>query len=84
MASATADFSQEGFAPDQAFDNSDKTGWAIQGPEPWNVARTATVFRFAPSRTVTGTTRWTIRLDQKYGGHHTLGRFRIQLGEALA
>jgi mono/diheme cytochrome c family protein len=82
FASAEADFSQAGFPPEQAFDQSDKTGWAIQGPEPWNVPRRA-VFRFDRPHSEAGSTRLTIQLGQKYGGHHTLGRFRVQVGEQL-
>ena len=80
IASATADFSQDGFPPEHAIDANSKTGWAIQGPEPWNVPRTA-VFRWQDPWSGSGPTRWTIRLDQEYGGHHTLGRFRVRLGE---
>jgi len=80
--SATADFSQAGFSPAAAFDGNDKTGWAIHGPEPWNVTRVAE-FRLAQPRVTSQRTRWTIRLEQNYGGHHTLGRFRVQLGEKV-
>ena len=82
LSSATADFAQEGFLPEHTFDGNDRTGWAIHGPDPWNVTRSA-VIRFDRPRPADGTTRWTIRLEQKYGGHHTLGRFRVQLGEAV-
>ncbi|MBI2823393.1 MAG: PSD1 domain-containing protein [Planctomycetia bacterium] len=82
IASAVADFSQEGFPPERAFDGDDKTGWAIQGPEPWNVDRSAT-FRFREPWTAAGRSRWTIRLAQDYGGGHTMGRLRLQLGERI-
>ncbi len=82
FAGAVADFAQEGFPPERAFDLDSKTGWAIQGPDPWNVTRTAT-FRFDCPQVSAGRTRWTIRLEQKYGGHHTLGRFRVSLGEPV-
>ncbi|HEY4310352.1 MAG TPA: PSD1 and planctomycete cytochrome C domain-containing protein [Pirellulales bacterium] len=82
IASGTADFSQDGFPAAQAFDGNDKTGWAINGPEPWNVTRAAT-FRFDRSLGGPSRTRYTIRLNQNYGGHHTLGRFRVLLGEAV-
>ena len=83
LASATADAAQSGFAPEQALDADPQTGWAIQGPEPWNVPRTA-IFRLSQPWTGVGQTRWTIRLEQQYGGGHTLGRFRIRLRRAPA
>ena len=46
----------------------------------WHVAPS---FRFDRPVRLLVRTRLTIRLDQKYGGHHTLGRFRIQFGETL-
>jgi mono/diheme cytochrome c family protein len=82
LASASADFSQSGFPVERAIDGDSKTGWAIHGPDPWNVTRTAT-FRFQEPHIASGSTRYTIRLEQKHGGHHTLGRFRILLGEPL-
>ncbi|MFO0948930.1 MAG: PSD1 and planctomycete cytochrome C domain-containing protein [Planctomycetota bacterium] len=82
FANATADFSQTGFPPTNAFDGDQHTGWAIHGTEPWNVNRTAT-FTFMEPVESTGLARWTITLDQKYGGSHMLGRFRIRLGERL-
>ncbi|HVU87006.1 MAG TPA: PSD1 and planctomycete cytochrome C domain-containing protein [Pirellulales bacterium] len=82
LASASADFSQDGFPIDRAIDGDSKTGWAIHGPDPWNVTRTA-LFRFDQPRAANGTTRWTVRLEQNHGERHTLGRFKIQLGEPL-
>ncbi|HEX3725127.1 MAG TPA: PSD1 and planctomycete cytochrome C domain-containing protein [Pirellulales bacterium] len=82
LAAATADFSQDGFPIQQALDGNRKTGWAVRGPEPWNVSRTA-IFRFSEPRKATGSTRWTIRLEQDYGGGHTLGRFRVRLGQSI-
>ncbi len=75
---ASADFSQAGFPVEIAIDGDSKTGWAIQGPDPWNVNRTAT-FRFDEPVAAAGRTRYTVRLEQNYGGHHTLGRFRVQI-----
>ncbi|MEX2173156.1 MAG: PSD1 and planctomycete cytochrome C domain-containing protein [Pirellulaceae bacterium] len=82
IASATADFSQEGFAPADAFDGKPKTGWAIHGPGEWNVNRTATFTFDKPVQRAAGT-RWTIKLDQQFGGQHTLGRFRLSLGQTV-
>ena len=74
FASAMADFAQDGFPPEHAFDGDDKTGWAIHGPEPWNVTRTADVSirparvgaparragRSASIRNTAGITRWDV------------------------
>ncbi|MBL9122584.1 MAG: PSD1 domain-containing protein [Planctomycetaceae bacterium] len=82
FARADADFSQEGFPPQHAIDGQGKTGWAIHGSGEWNVPRRATFYLEQPQAAVPGT-RWTVRLEQNYGGQHTLGRFRIRLGEPL-
>ncbi len=82
IASATADFSQDKFPVADALDGNPKTGWGIHGPEPWNVNRTAT-FQFKQPLGFAGGTRWSIRLDQRFGGQHTLGRLRLSLGELL-
>lgn len=78
---ASADFSQEGFPPENAFDGDQHTGWAIHGAGNWNVNRTAE-FLFQEPVEADGQTQWTLRLDQKYGGGHTLGRFRVRVGES--
>ena len=49
LATASADFSQDGYSVERAIDGDSKTGWAIHGPDPWNVTRTAT-FRFQEPR----------------------------------
>jgi len=79
---AEADFAQDGFPPQQAIDGQPKTGWAIHGSGKWNVSRRATFHLEQPLEVATGA-RWTIRLEQNYGGQHTLGRFRIRLGEPI-
>jgi hypothetical protein len=77
---AEADFAQEGFPAQNALDGSVKTGWAIQGPGRWNVARTAVFYPEKPVPLPAGG-RWIFTLEQAYGGHHTLGRFRLSLGQ---
>ncbi len=78
--SATADFSQDGFAAGGVIDGNPKTGWAIHGKEPWNVNRSLTLALPKPV-SIAGGTRWTIKLEQQHGSQHTLGRFRISLGQ---
>jgi hypothetical protein len=78
FARAEADFSQNGFPASDAIDGKASTGWAISGPGKWNVNRSLTLYLDKPV-TVPAGTNWTFSLAQNYGGHHTLGRFRIQL-----
>src|SRR5262245_52825978 len=80
---AEADFAQDGFPPENMFDGKQNTGWAIHGPGEWNVNRTATVY-FDQPVVLSGPAIWTIKLDQKYGGGHTLGRVRLSLGQRVA
>jgi hypothetical protein len=84
FASAEADFSQDGFSPEGAFDRKDNTGWAISGPENLRQHRHA-IFKLEKPMAVEGRGAFTVRIAQNYGGKHTLGRFRVSLGqEALA
>jgi len=77
---AVADFSQDTFPVGNAIDGNLATGWAIHGPGAWNVQRTATFFLEKPLD-LSGGARWTIRLEQQHGMQHTLGRFRVSLGQ---
>jgi hypothetical protein len=77
---AEADFSQDGFPPENTFDGKQNTGWAIHGPGEWNVNRTLTL-HFDKPPAITGPAIWTVTIDQQYGGQHALGRFRISLGQ---
>ena len=76
---ATSDFAQDGFPAQNAIDGDSLTGWAIAGQGNWNVARTATFALDKPLHFAKGG-KWTFRLEQNYGGHHTIGRFRLSLG----
>lgn len=82
FAQAEADFAQDGFPPQNAIDGLPKTGWAIQGPGEWNVARRA-IFTLDKPVTLEPGAQWRFRLEQQYGGQHTLGRFRLRLGEPI-
>ena len=79
---AEADFAQDQFPAQNAIDGNSKTGWAISGTGNWNVPRTALFFPEKPIRLPSGG-HWTFRLEQAYGGHHTLGRFRLSLGQIV-
>lgn len=80
LATASADFSQEQFPAANAIDGQLKSGWAIHGPGEWNVNRTL-VITFAEPITAAPGTQWIITLDQQHGSHHTLGKFRLSLGQ---
>jgi hypothetical protein len=80
LAGAEADFAQNGFPAAHAIDGNPKTGWAIHGPGKWNVNRTIT-FTFQQSVRAPKGAQWSVWLDQQHGTGHTLGRFRLSLGE---
>lgn len=80
LTDANADFAQSGFPAAHAIDGVANTGWAIQGPVPWNVDRKLTA-KFEKSLVLEGEQTLTVRLDQNFGGNHLLGKFRISLGK---
>jgi hypothetical protein len=82
LASAAADFAQDGFPPEHMFDGKPNTGWAIHGPGKWNVSRMATL-RFVEPVKFTGPARWTVKIEQQYGSQHTLGRLRLSVVEQV-
>lgn len=79
IASATADFEQSGFPVKNAFDGKEDTGWAIAGEGAWNINRRAT-FQLAQGAGFPGGTTFEVRLVQRHGGQHVLGRVRWSLG----
>jgi hypothetical protein len=81
LADAEADFTQNEFSATATLDSNPKTGWAVDGPGMLGKNHSIT-YRIVNPPSATGRTRWTIRLAQTYGGHHTLGRFRIMFGSA--
>lgn len=80
FARAEADFSQKDFYIEDAIDGKDKTGWGIAGPENPRVHRHA-VFELAEPLKLEQSATLVVRLIQNHGSHHTLGRFRISVGE---
>lgn len=80
IVSATADVEQDGLGVEKAFDGQPGTGWAVHAPgKPLNSMHHAT-FTINPPMHYPGGTRLTIRLEQQYGGKHTIGRPRITFG----
>ncbi len=89
ITAATADFAQDQFPPAHMVDGKDQTGWAIHGPGKWNVNRAAVLqferpVGFAGGPGFVGGTVWTVKVEQRYGGKHTLGRMRASLGRSVA
>ena len=76
FSTATADFTQKSFAPEQAIAGGDRKGWAInpQFRKPHWVT-------FATSEPIghDGGTMLTIRLEQNFGGARTIGRFKVSV-----
>ncbi len=80
---AEADFSQDNFPVENAIDGKSDTGWAINATEGKRLHRRA-VFTFAEPLNLEKESNITLRLVQDFGSQHTLGRFRLSLGNALS
>ena len=86
IAAAAADFSQSGFDPAGVLDANDRTGWAIEdGSGHLNKDRALTLELARPlAISNTDGARVKLVIDQKYGGKHTLGKFRVLARQAEA
>ena len=81
LASASADAAQKGYPAGSIVDGDRATGWAVHVDVPeWNVSRTATI-RLAERVELQSDEHLLVSLEQAGGGHHTLGRVRLSLGE---
>jgi hypothetical protein len=70
---------QANYPTAHAIDGDTTTGWAVLVPDTkWNVTHRAT-FTLAEPITFPAGTRLTVKLDQQYGGQHTLGRVRLSV-----
>jgi hypothetical protein len=78
---ARADAEQQGFAVEQCLEPHSRRGWAVDVGAARNAAHTA-VFEFAAPVGAAGGTRFVVRLQQRYGGRHTIGRLRLAVGAA--
>jgi len=74
----SADFSQNMFPVEHAFDGNPKTGWAVDGQG--RKDRTAT-FELEKKVGFPGGTRFIVKLEQQYGGKHTIARLRASIGK---
>ncbi len=79
FASATADFSQEGYAISNAIDGKPETHWAIH---PQTGKDHAGVFEIKEDLNLAGGCVLTLTLDQQYDDHHTIGKFRVAVTSA--
>ncbi|MGO8698062.1 MAG: PSD1 and planctomycete cytochrome C domain-containing protein [Limisphaerales bacterium] len=82
FANVQADFAQDGFPEENSIDGNAETGWAVDGPGGSSKEHHA-VFALAEPLDLKETTQLTFRLVQNYGGHTTLGRFRVSAGQEL-
>lgn len=79
LRNASADFEQPGFPVSAAADGTltNKTGWAIDGGPLRRGQPHQAVFELAEPLTVPTNLVLRLKLEQKYGGAHVLGRFRL-------
>ena len=80
---AESDVAQEGFPAWGAIDGKPDTGWAAGVAGKLNTDHTLTLYPETPVLLPQGG-KWTVTLAQDYGSHHTIGRFRLRLGEPTA
>lgn len=81
IASVKADVEQPGFEAALAVDGKLEKGWGIHDPgKTLNVDRAA-IFHFAKPVGFKSGTRFVVRLVQNLGGKHTIGKFRLALGQ---
>ncbi len=80
---AEADFSQDGFPPENAFDAKDNTGGAVAATTDKRLHRRA-IFHLAEPLALTSASQVVVRLQQHYGEKHLLGRFRVSVGNNLS
>ena len=78
---ASANFTQQGFSPEDAVDGNPRTGWALDPLPPmpnWN----ATWHSATPIYQAGGDAPATLEVDleQLYGGQHLIGKFRLLVG----
>lgn len=81
LARAEAAFSQEKYPVAAAIDGKvDHLGWAIAPQQ--GKSHTA-AFHFEKPLKLDASRKWTVKLEQQFGGNHTLAKFRLALGSPL-
>jgi hypothetical protein len=73
-----ADVTQHEFSPAATLDKNNKTGWAVDVAGKLNQNHQ---IDYVLQQPITTPTPLTIRIEQRYGGGHTIGRFRVMLGK---
>lgn len=76
---AQATFSQDGFPVGNAIDNNPGTGWAV-APQFGKAHEALIPFR-APVK-FNGGAQLTVTFDQRFGGGHTVGKFRLSVTDS--
>jgi len=73
-----ADVTQHEFSAAATLDKNPRTGWAVDVGERRNADH---YIDYALSTPISSPTPLTVRLEQRYGGGHTIGKFRVLLGK---
>ncbi len=80
LVAARADVEQKGLPVADAIDGKPGTGWGVDAEgKKLNITHTAT-FTVDPPVNFSGGARFVVKLDQQYGGQHTIGRPRLSFG----
>jgi mono/diheme cytochrome c family protein len=79
--SAEADVAQDLFPAINALNGDPKSGWAVDVRGRLNTNHAITFTADHPIHVPAGSS-WSFELDQNYGQHHTIGRFKIELGRS--
>lgn len=79
---AEADFSQDNFPPENSIDGKADTGWAVGATDQKRLHRRI-IFTLADPLELREGDQAAVQLRQEFGGKHTLGRFRLSLGQDL-
>ncbi|HRK33229.1 MAG TPA: PSD1 and planctomycete cytochrome C domain-containing protein [Candidatus Hydrogenedentes bacterium] len=80
LKSAKADYEEPGMEAKLAIDGDRNTGWAIYQPAEMNVPRVIT-FETAEDLGFPDGTILTIKMNQRYGRSHTIGRMRLSYSQ---
>jgi hypothetical protein len=78
LISPTADVTQHEFSPAATLDKNRRTGWAVDVGSNRNANHH---LDFQLHQPLVGRSPITIRIEQRYGGGHVIGRVRVKLGE---
>ncbi len=83
FARAEADFSQKDWPVESAIDGDVATGWGIATADGSPIKEHKAVFSLEQPPSSPQGSRWTIKLEQQYGGAHTIARLRLSVGTPL-